>query len=148
MSSNPKKKHRLNDDAFRWTLARKVILDLLSNTSKHMSAKEIYTSISNLYPGIGLSTIYRTLDLLARSGLINKLDIGDGKSRYEFRSDIKKAHHHHLVCIKCGKIIDYSDFTDQELKLFIEAEKKIAGKYDFQVREHSIEFYGFCKNCR
>ena len=138
----------MHDDAFRWTLARKVILDLLSNTSKHMSAKEIYNSVSNLYPGIGLSTIYRTLDLLARSGLINKLDIGDGKSRYEFRSDIKKAHHHHLVCIKCGKIIDYSDFKDEELKLFIEAEKKIAGKYDFQVREHSIEFYGLCKNCR
>jgi Fur family ferric uptake transcriptional regulator len=145
MTEAHKKKHPLQVDVFRWTLARKAILDLLSNTSKHLSVKEIYNSLSVLYPKIGLSTVYRTLDLLAQSNLINKLDIGDGKSRYEYKPDMKKAHHHHLVCTKCGKIIDYSDFTERELKLFREAEKKIAGKHDFQVQEHSIEFYGLCK---
>ena len=141
------KKHPSQEEAFRWTLARKAILDLLSGTSKHMSVKEIYNFLAAQYPKIGLSTIYRTLDLLAQSNLINKLDIGDGKSRYEYKSDRKKAHHH-LVCINCGKIIDYSDFTDQELKFLVEAEKKIAKNYAFEVREHSIEFYGLCKECQ
>jgi Fur family ferric uptake transcriptional regulator len=143
-----KEKHQFKGDAFRWTLTRKAILDLLRGTSKHLSAKEIYEALLKLYPGIGLSTVYRALDLLARSDLINKLDIGDGKSRYEYRSDRKKAHHHHLVCTKCGKIIDYSGFIDEEVELFIEAEKNILGKYNFQVQDHNIEFYGLCKDCR
>lgn len=142
-----KENNRFKGDAFRWTLTRKVILDLLSGTSKHLSAKEIHKTLLQLYPGIGLSTVYRTLDLLARSDLINKLDIGDGKSRYEYRSDRKKEHHHHLVCTKCGKIIDYSDFSDEEVELFIEAEKNIFSKYSFQVQDHNIEFYGLCKDC-
>jgi Fur family ferric uptake transcriptional regulator len=143
-----KENNRFEGDAFRWTLTRKAILDLLSETSKHLSAKEIHKTLLQLFPGIGLSTVYRTLDLLVRSDLINKLDIGDGKSRYEYRSDRKKAHHHHLVCTKCGKIIDYSDFLDEEVELFIEAEKNILGKYNFQVQDHNIEFYGLCKDCR
>jgi Fur family ferric uptake transcriptional regulator len=142
-----KENNRFKGDAFRWTLTRKVILDLLSGTSRHLSAKEIHKTLLKFYPGIGLSTVYRTLDLLARSDLINKLDIGDGKSRYEYRSDRKKAHHHHLVCTKCGKIIDYSDFSDEEVELFIEAEKNIFSKYSFQVQDHNIEFYGLCKDC-
>jgi len=148
MPLTQKEKHSFKRDAFRWTLTRKAILDLLRGTSKHLSAKEIYENLLKLYPGIGLSTVYRTLDLLARSELINKLDIGDGKSRYEYRSDQKKAHHHHLVCTKCGKIIDYSDFIDDEVELFIEAEKNIFSKYKFRVQDHNIEFYGLCKNCR
>jgi len=77
----------------RWTIPREAILNLLSQTSKHMSAKEIYATLYRIYPGIGLATIYRTIDLLSRMGLINKIDIGDGQSRYEFRSGEKKEHH-------------------------------------------------------
>jgi Fur family ferric uptake transcriptional regulator len=148
MSLTQKEKRPFTREAFRWTLTRKAILDLLRGTSKHLSAKEIYETLLELYPGIGLSTVYRTLDLLARSDLINKLDIGDGKSRYEYRSDQEKAHHHHLVCTKCGKIIDYSDFIDEEVDLFVQAEKNIFSKYHFQVLDHNIEFYGLCKDCR
>jgi len=147
MSLTQTEKSPFKRDAFRWTLIRKAILDLLRRTSKHLSAKEIYESLLKLYPGIGLSTVYRTLDLLTRSDLINKIDIGDGKSRYEYRSGQKKAHHH-LVCTKCGKIIDYSDFIDEEVELFIQAEKNIFSKYNFQVQDHNIEFYGLCKDCR
>jgi len=113
-----------------------------------MSAQEIYNDLSKAYPGIGQSTIYRTLSLLVQTGFLNKIDIGNGPSRYEYRSGSKKAHHHHLICTKCGKIIDYSDFIDEEEKLVKEAEKNIAGKYNFQVKDHNIEFYGLCKECQ
>nr|MBC8359613.1 transcriptional repressor [Candidatus Aminicenantes bacterium] len=67
---------RFRTHVSRWTVPREVILDLLSRTSKHMSAKEIYASLYKMYPGIGLTTIYRTLDLLMRPGFINKFTIG------------------------------------------------------------------------
>ena len=140
-------RHRFKGDGFRWTLTRKAILDLLSRTSKHMSAQEIYDTLLKSYPGIGLSTIYRTLDLLSRMGLVNRLNIGEGKSRYEYRSGEEKAHHH-FICTNCGKIIDYIDFLDEELDLVGKIEKNLARKYNFIVKDHNIDFYGLCKDCR
>lgn len=133
---------------FRWTLTRQAILDLLRRTSEHMSAKEIYYYLLEIYPGIGLSTVYRALDLLSQTGLINKMDIGEGQSRYEYRTSKEKSHHHHLICRKCGKIIDYGDFADVEMKLVKEEAKSIKRKYKFIVQDHNIEFYGLCKDCQ
>jgi len=148
MPLSPKWKHRFKENGFRWTLTRKAILDLLSRTTKHMSAQEIYETLLKSYPGIGLSTVYRTLDLLCRMGLINKINIGEDKSRYEYRSGEEKVHHHHLICTNCGKIIDYSDFLDEELDLIGKIEKNLSKKYNFMVKSHNIDFYGLCKGCR
>jgi Fur family ferric uptake transcriptional regulator len=120
----------------------------MSRTSKHLSAKDIYAALYRMYPGIGLTTVYRTLDLLVRMGLINKFTFGDGPSRYEYMSEDKKGHHHHVVCSKCGKIIDYSDFLDDELELVNKTEKHLSEKYNFKVFGHSIEFYGLCEKCQ
>lgn len=141
-------RHRFRGYVSRWTVPREAILDLFSRTSKHMSAKEIYATLYRMYPGIGLTTIYRTLDLLVRMGLINKFSIGDGQSRYEFKSGKKNEHHHHLICTNCGKIIDYSDFIKEELELVKKTENNLARKYNFIVRDHNIEFYGLCENCK
>jgi Fur family ferric uptake transcriptional regulator len=113
-----------------------------------MSAKEIYASLYKMYPGIGLTTVYRTLDLLVRARFINKFTIGDGPSRYEFKSGKKKEHHHHLLCTKCRRIIDYSDFIDEELELVKKTEETLAKKYNFKVLDHNIEFYGLCEKCQ
>jgi Fur family ferric uptake transcriptional regulator len=132
----------------RWTGPREAIMQLLSQTSKHMSAKEIYAALHKFYPGVGLTTVYRTLDLLARMGLIHKFSFGDGHNRYEFISDEKKKHHHHLICTSCGKITDYSEFEDEELVLVKKTEERLAKKYNFQIKDHSIEFLGLCKDCK
>jgi len=113
-----------------------------------MSAKEIYYALSALYPGIGLSTIYRTLELLVRAGFLNQIFIGDGQCRYEFQTAEKDKHHYHLICNKCGKIIDYNDFLEEELEFVKKAEEKAAGKYSFIVQDHNIDFFGLCKDCR
>lgn len=141
-------RHRFRKYVTRWTLPREAILDLLSRTSKHMSAKEIYDALSTVYPGIGLSTIYRTLELLVRAGFLNQIYIGDGQSRYEFQSGEKDKHHYHLVCNKCGKIIDYSDFLEEELEFVKKAEENVAGKYNFLIQDHNIDFFGLCKDCQ
>jgi Fur family ferric uptake transcriptional regulator len=113
-----------------------------------MSAKEIYASLHRSYPGMGLSTVYRTLDLLARMGIVTRLALGDGQSRYEFKSSEKRDHHHHLVCTNCGKIIDYSEFLDEELRLVKKTEERLAEKYNFVIQDHNIEFLGLCEKCK
>ena len=141
-------RHRFKGHVSRWTMPREAILELLNRSSKHMSAKEIYASLYKSYPGMGLTTVYRTLDLLARMGIITKLTLGDGQSRYEFKSREKEEHHHHLICAKCGKIIDYSEFLDEELNLIKKTEERLAKKYNFIIQDHNIEFYGRCEKCK
>jgi len=142
------RRHRGKGHFQRWTAPREAILQLLAKSSKHMSAKEIYHALQRRYPGIGMTTVYRTLDLLIRMGLIHKFAFGDGHNRYEFIPDETKQHHHHLICIECGKIINYSEFVDEELALVGKIEEKLAKKYNFQIADHNIEFIGLCPKCR
>ena len=148
MLARHKMRHRFEGHASRLTAPREAILEFLSRSSKHMSAKEIYASLHRSYPGMGLSTVYRTLDLLARMGIVTKLILGDGQSRYEFKSSKKKDHHHHLICTTCGRIINYSEFLDEELSLIKKTEERLAKKYDFKIFDHNIEFLGLCNKCK
>lgn len=134
--------------ASRMTAPREAILEFMRRSSKHMSAKEIYASIQKKYPGIGLSTIYRTLDLLARMGFVTKLNLGDGHSRYEFKSNENGDHHHHLICTQCGRIINYREFEEEELTLVRMTEQKLSKKFAFDIQDHSIEYLGICDKCK
>ena len=96
---------------FRITFGREAILDVLSKANKHLSAEDIYMKIHPSHPSIGLTTIYRTLEILANIGLVFKFDFGDGRARYELAEGFQKEnHHHHLVCTECKRVIDYNDF--------------------------------------
>jgi Fur family ferric uptake transcriptional regulator len=132
---------------FRMTLPRRVILDSLSKTDDHLLAKDVYLRINKRHPDIGLTTVYRTLDLLVRMGLINKFEFGEGQSRYELAWEYKN-HHHHLVCLECGKIIDYHDFIEDEIKFFDRIQKSLSRKYRFKIDNHEVYFYGKCQECR
>ncbi len=134
---------------FRITLAREVILNLLSKTEEHLSAEDIYRRIHAKHPNIGLTTIYRTLDVLANLGLVYRFDFGDKRARYELAEGPKGAHHHHhLVCTGCNRVIDYTDFIDDEVSLLRETEKGLSQKYNFKINNHLIQFYGLCGNCQ
>ncbi len=136
------------DRGLRFTLPRQVILETLFKTRKHLSAEDIYFRIHPLYPHIGLSTVYRTLELLNRIGLVSKFDFGDGRARYEFVRPGENSHHHHLICSKCGRIIDYSDFVEKETHLIKEIENTLSKKYNFVINSHQIHFYGLCEDCK
>jgi Fur family ferric uptake transcriptional regulator len=140
--------HQFRENVTRWTLPREIILNLLSRSSRHMSAKEIYGALYTMYPGLGLTTVYRTLELLYRLGFVQKVSSGDGQGRYELRSEDEKGHHHHLICTRCGKIIDYRDFVQEELELVKKTEETLAKKHDFLIQDHNIEFLGLCEKCR
>ncbi|MBD3414105.1 MAG: transcriptional repressor [Candidatus Aminicenantes bacterium] len=139
---------RFRGSGSRWTAPREAILNLLSKTSKHMSAKEIYQALLRIYPGIGLTTVYRTLDLLEKMGFLNKIPLGSGENKYELITESDQTHHHHLICTQCGKIIDYTDFVDEELELIKKTEKSLKQRHRFQITDHNIEFYGVCEQCQ
>jgi Fur family ferric uptake transcriptional regulator len=138
----------LKDRASRWTLPRQIVFDFLKRSPAHLSAKEIYHALHRSYPGIGLATVYRTLELLFQLGLIRKISCGDGQSRYELKAQNLAGHHHHLICLGCGRIIDYQDFAEEELQLVKKTEKVLAQKYNFLIKDHNIEFFGLCEKCR
>ncbi|OPX33745.1 hypothetical protein B1H10_05175 [candidate division KSB1 bacterium 4484_188] len=99
---------RFRGRGLRFTEPRRAILDVLSTTTDHLSAEDIYLAVHGDYPGIGLTTVYRTLELLIEMGLVYRFQFGDGRNRYELiQNRLKPGHHHHLVCINCKKIIDY-----------------------------------------
>ncbi|MEA1963966.1 MAG: Fur family transcriptional regulator [Candidatus Aerophobetes bacterium] len=139
---------KFRDEGFKLTEPRRAILDVFRQNSKHLSAEEIFLLVHRDSPGIGLATVYRTLDLLTRMGIIFKFDFGDGRSRYELADESTKGHHHHLVCTRCGRIIDYSDFMEKEEKFTKELEEELSQKYKFRINSHQIHFYGLCERCQ
>ena len=140
---------RFRGRGYRITIAREAILDVLSRTTDHLSAEDVYLAVHKVYPNVGLTTVYRTLELLVHMGLVFKFDFGDGRARYELAETPKGArHHHHLVCTRCGRVIDYTDFIDEEIELLGRTEKGLAKKFHFQITNHLIQFYGLCDRCR
>lgn len=141
--------HRLNNAGFRLTNPREAVINILKATDKHLSAEDVYVQALTVNPSIGLTTVYRTLDLFTRIGVVQKFDFGDGKARYELTSNpSKKDHHHHLVCMNCKSIIDYTDFLHEELELMKKTEKALSRKHNFKIAHHTVHFYGFCDQCR
>jgi Fur family ferric uptake transcriptional regulator len=139
---------KFRNAGFRLTLPRQAILNVFTKNPKHLSAEEIFLSVHKKYPGIGLATVYRTLDLLTQMGLILKFDFGDRRSRYELASETKKGHHHHMVCSRCGRIIDYSDFMEEEIEFIKRLEAELSKKHKFKINSHQIHFYGLCEKCQ
>lgn len=139
---------KVKDCGYRITAGREAIIEALSVTYDHLSAEDVYSRIHDRYPNVGLTTIYRTLDMLVNAGLVFKFDFGDGKARYELTEGPKGAHHHHhLVCTGCKRVIDYTDFIDDELELLRRTEKGLSDKYRFRIDNHLIQFYGKCTEC-
>ena len=130
----------LKDAGLKVTHPRTKILDVLqSNPDMHLSADEIHNKLVNHNESIGLATVYRVLTQLELAGLIQKNQFSDNQSSYE----IKKQHHDHLICTKCGKIIE---FVNDDLEML---QEKISDKYQFTLDSHVMTLFGVCRdgNC-
>ena len=121
------------------TEQRKIVLQGFLDIETHVTAEELYNTVKQNNPEIGMATVYRTLKILCECGLANELKFSDGVSRYEHLFDHK--HHDHLICLKCGKYTEVFDPGIEELQ------EKLAQKNKFQVLRHRMELYGFCENC-
>ncbi|PKM81867.1 MAG: transcriptional repressor [Firmicutes bacterium HGW-Firmicutes-14] len=135
-------KQKLYDKEYKLTPQRRVILGIFAeNPEKHLSAEEVYDMVKKTNPEIGLATVYRTLDLFAELDILQKMDFGDGRGRYEF-SESEVHHHHHLICLKCASV---TEFTDDLLESL---ENAIREKTSFEIVDHELKFYGYCHKCR
>jgi Fur family transcriptional regulator, ferric uptake regulator len=124
----------LRKKGFRVTASRMTILGLLeSSGNKPLTAEEI-----RRLSGLDKVTVYRTLESFVKAMIVNRVEFGDGASRYE----ISHGHHHHVVCTNCGGIADVENCLEE--KKVKELEKETG----FIVSSHSLEFFGLCRKCR
>jgi Fur family ferric uptake transcriptional regulator len=132
------------------TAPREAIVSVLEASKEHLSAEDVYLKVHDQYPRIGLTTVYRNLELLLHMGILSKFAFGDGRARYELKHgpDGEAVHHHHLVCRECGRVINYTEFIDEELAFLKLAEKGLAKKYAFEIDDHLIQFLGRCEKCQ
>jgi Fur family ferric uptake transcriptional regulator len=124
----------------RSTSQRGEILQLFVKAGRHMSAEELYSLVKKSHPGIGYATVYRTLKLLAEAGLAQERRFEDGFTRYEHTSP--DAHHDHLICTRCGAIIEFENERIEALQ------RDVARKNCFKVLSHKLELYGLCEGCQ
>ena len=138
-------REKLSERGYKMTPQRKEILKIFveQRGSHHMSAEDVYSILREDDSEIGLATVYRALDLLSELGILVRLDFGDGCARYELNTaDPKIHHHHHLICLKCKKVIEFEE------DLLDELEERVAAKSDFKILNHEVKFFGYCSECR
>ena len=134
---------KLYERGYKMTPQRKQILQIFVEHPEHLSAEDVYNILREQDSEIGLATVYRALDLLSELGILVKIDFGDGCARYELNTaDPNVHHHHHLICVKCKKVIEVEE------DLLDDLEATISKKSGFQILNHEVKFFGYCKDCQ
>jgi len=121
------------------TKQRQEILNIFLHSHGHKNLAQIYAQVAKVNSKIGYTTVYRTLKLLTRCGLAVQRKFADGETRYEPSSG--GNHHDHLICLRCGKIIEFEDEDIEALQ------NGIAERYRFKISHHRMELYGQCADC-
>lgn len=130
----------ISSKGLKTTRQRDVILDAFLSSDRHMSIEDLYLKLRVKNPRIGYATVYRTLKLFAESGIAREIQFGDGQTRYEHVAE--GEHHDHLVCTRCGAIIEFENETIEKLQ------SDVADSYGFLIETHKLELYGICAKCR
>ncbi|MEM1429070.1 MAG: Fur family transcriptional regulator [Pseudomonadota bacterium] len=124
---------RLEAKGLRMTEQRRVIAEVLDESHDHPDVEELHTRATARDERISLATVYRTVKLFEEAGLLDKLEFGDGRARYE---DAEREHHDHLIDMKSGEVIE---FVDAEIEAL---QEKIAERLGYRLMGHKLELYG------
>ena len=129
----------IRSKGYKMTPQRRAVIKALFECGQFPTAQDILEYAKTINPDMGIDTIYRNLNLLTEIGVLNQINI---KSRDVSVFEIVTSHHHHLICLNCGKAecLDYCPV--------IEDSEKIAQEKDFKIISHSLEFYGYCHKCQ
>jgi Fur family ferric uptake transcriptional regulator len=120
------------------TKQREAILEVFLEVQGHITGEELHRRVRRKFPQIGYTTVYRTMKLLCEAGLASERHFDDGVTRFE----IQHEHHDHLVCVRCGKIVEF------ECSMIESAQERIVKAHGFRLLRHRHELYGHCPNCR
>ncbi len=133
-------KQALQSESLRFTSQRLAIMKDMLGSEKHRECDDIHASLREKGIPVSRATIYRTLDILEKVDFIRKLDIGDGRFRYE--NKFAQGHHDHLICLECGRIIEFVDSGIERRQEWLSSE------YDFNLVRHVHLLFGICRECR
>lgn len=134
--------HDLKNVGLKVTVPRVKILQILEKQSaqqRHLSAEQLYKILIHEEEDIGLATVYRVLTQFEAAGLVTRHHFDGGNSIFELSSEL---HHDHIVCMKCGKV---DEFTDDAIE---QKQQDIADRLGYELTDHNLYLYGFCPNCR
>jgi Fur family ferric uptake transcriptional regulator len=131
----------MNKKGLRSTAQRRLIVDTFFEGASHMTIEDLLNEVRSRDRGIGYATVYRTLKLLAECGVASERRFGDGLSRYELADDAS-AHHDHLICVNCGKIVEFEEPRIETLQ------DEVAARHGFEISSHKHEMYGTCPECQ
>ena len=137
-------RYRLQEKGYKMTEQRREILQVFLDQpgEHHLSAEDVHGILRNNKSEIGLATVYRSLELLGSLNILLNIEFGDGCTRYELNTTKPYSHrHHHLICMKCRKVIEFNEDKLDEL------EAEIAKKSGFEILNHEVKFFGYCKEC-
>ena len=124
---------RCEQKSLRMTSQRKIIAQVLEDAADHPDVEELYKRTSKIDLTISIATVYRTVKLFDEAGILDKLEFGDGRARYE---DAEREHHDHLIDINSGRVIEFMDSDIEKLQ------EKIAQKLGYKLMGHKLELYG------
>ena len=131
----------IKENNLKFTSQREAILQTLYENQDHFTSEHIYMLVKEKNPNlnIGIATVYRTLALLEENGLVSSISLGMQGKKFEIAN---KPHHDHLICVKCGKIVEFENEQIEKLQY------KIAKENNFELTDHLMQLYGICKECR
>lgn len=124
---------RCMEKGMRMTEQRKVIAQVLSSAVDHPDVEEIHRRAATIDANISIATVYRTMRLFEESGVVERHEFQDGRSRYE---EVTDEHHDHLIDLRSGEVIE---FVNEEIEIL---QKKIAEQHGFKLVDHRLELYG------
>ena len=131
----------LRDQGLPVTQQREAVAEVVFASEDHLSVEDIELALRDRGERIGKATIYRTLDLLVRSRLVEEHDFGEGFKRYEHRLSARPIHEH-MICVECGTV---TEFESNEL---YRIENRVRAEYGFVPVRRRLEIYGLCKTCQ
>ena len=129
----------LKKNNLKWSKQRDYLIDVFLSADGHVTADELYKVVQKKYPQIGYATVYRTLKLLANSGIATASRFGHKSARFEMSR--RDQHHDHLVCTECGDIIEFESEQIENIQ------ETVARKKGFTITHHKLVLYGICRSC-
>ena len=133
-------KKALTREGLKYTPQRTAVLEEIIKDKGHRESEEIYLALKKRGQHVSRATVYRTMDILVNNGFARKMNLGDGRARYE--SKVNSPHHDHLVCMDCGLIVEFMNQKIEDLQ------DEIAIQYEFQLKRHIHQLFGLCKKCQ
>ena len=130
----------LHQNGLKFTPQRIDVFEEIINNDGHRECEDIYLTLRRQGKNVSRATVYRTMDILVKNNFARKLNLGDGRFRYESKLNI--PHHDHLVCTTCGKIVEFMDQKIENLQ------DNVAEQYDFILTRHIHQLFGICKKCQ